>query len=289
MTFQELLEKRTFVVTTEIILPTAKNSPAIAENFCDSLDWADLIRVKGGPQDRSGNHVIAACRAVAEKHARPELEVRTHTVNRLEIGKTMMAACDAGVENFLIFAQDYRISGDSMREMMYFHADMGKFFSVADTLARGIDMDGQKLDTPKNVLVGAGIDTQFGKDAPDLQMRELEKLAEHGVRYFVTNPIFDPDKLAGFIEKTSRLNVPVIAEVLMLQSAAEALQWHSLSWINVPAVMMEKLEKVGNSADGAMSVTIDIVSRLKGFCAGVHLLPYGDVGRIAREIKPKTT
>lgn len=288
MKFHELLAKGTFAVSTEILLPSGKDPSSVAETRSASLDWADMIRVKVAPVDRPGSHLLAACRVLAQRNVALELEIKTHLVNRLEIGRTMIDAGDAGVEHFLIFSQDYRVSGDSMREMLHFHADMGRFFSVADALARGVDTGGQKRATPKQVVVGAGVDTQFGGQPPDLQVRALEKLAEHGVRYFVTKPIFDPDKLASFTDKMSRLNVPVIAEVLVLQSVDEALLWHALSWIDVPPLMMEKLEKAEKSADGAVDLTMEIVSRLKEFCAGVHLLPHGDIGRIARELKPTT-
>ncbi len=281
MKFEELLAASKFVVTSEIHLPSLKAPESVSLDSFDAWAWVDLLRVKVSPHDRPGSQMAAPCRALTQKDFALEFEVKTHNINRLEIARNVIDACNAGVDNFLIFTQDYWISGDSIQEMMYFHVDMGKFFSVTDALSRGFDVEGLGLHEKKTVCVGAGVDPRFGENAPDLQLREMEKLAEHGVRYFVTKPVFDLDKLSGFMEKISRLNVPVIAEVIMLRSAAEALLLNSMPWLHVPPRLIEELEKAEPNPEAALKITIEIIERLKGLCAGVHLLPYGDVSQIA--------
>jgi methylenetetrahydrofolate reductase (NADPH) len=285
MKLKSLLDSGKFVVSSEVHSSSEKDPETISEDDFHLWEWADMLRLKISPQDRPEGHLTALCRTLIEKNFALELEVRTRNVNRLGIAKVVTRACNAGVENLVIFTQDYWISGDSIQEIMYFHVDMGKFFSVTDALGRGYDVDGQTLDRENKPFIGAGVDPQFGEHAPDMQLREMERLAEHGVGYFVTKPVFDPDVFAGFMKRVSKLNVPVIAEVVMLQSASEAFFLNSLSWINIPPRLIERIEKAELKPDATAAITIEIIERLRDLCAGVHLVHYGDIARIAPVMK----
>ena len=41
---------------------------------------------------------------------------------------------------------------------MFFHVDMGKFFSVIDGLHKSTDIHGKDLDTERTFFIGSGVD-----------------------------------------------------------------------------------------------------------------------------------
>jgi hypothetical protein len=47
-----------------------------------------------------------------------------------------------------VFTEDYRITGDSLQEQMFFHVDAGKLESVLEHLRDGRTIDGENLPEP---------------------------------------------------------------------------------------------------------------------------------------------
>jgi methylenetetrahydrofolate reductase (NADPH) len=280
MKLKELLDSRRFVVSCELHVPSGKDPEDISRDNSRLWDWVDVLRLKVESQDQPGNLLRKTCRALRERGFGLELEVRTRNPSRPEIGRTLINACKAGIENFLIFTQDYWIAGDSVQEMMHFHVDMGKFFSAADSLRQGCDVEGQPVDGEKDFLVGAGIAPRVDGHSASAQLREMEQLAERGIGYFVTNPVFDTDRFEKFMNKAGTLHVPVIAEVVMLGSASEASLLNSMSWITVPQRLIERLEKTRFHREESLAIAFETVGRLRELCAGIHMLSYGDVADI---------
>ncbi|MEJ2067542.1 MAG: methylenetetrahydrofolate reductase, partial [Deltaproteobacteria bacterium] len=64
-------------------------------------------------------------------------------------------AHDAGVENLLVFTEDYRITGDSLQEMMFFHVDAGKLASVLEHMRQGSTVDGKELPSKADFVLGS--------------------------------------------------------------------------------------------------------------------------------------
>jgi hypothetical protein len=52
---------------------------------------------------------------------------------------------NAGIDNLLVFTEDYRITGDSLQEMMFFHVDAGKLQSVLEHMREGQTVEGDSL------------------------------------------------------------------------------------------------------------------------------------------------
>ena len=64
-------------------------------------------------------------------------QTTTRDKNRIQLQKDLVLAHQSGVENLLVFTEDYRITGDSLQEMMFFHVDAGKLASVLDHMREG--------------------------------------------------------------------------------------------------------------------------------------------------------
>ena len=120
----------------------------------------------------------------------------------------MVNAHSAGVENLLVFTEDYRITGDSLQEMMFFHVDAGKLHSVLEHLKEGHTVEGDSLEAKADFLLGSGVESGWGKNVPDLEMKEMEEMTRMGTGYFLTTPVFDLDKFAKFIQQNQYIRCP---------------------------------------------------------------------------------
>lgn len=288
MKLKERLEKRKFTVTCQVHLPRGKTPDDYLKEISGLWGRVDGVRFKSLSADAPISDSLELCRLLGNKDFDPVFQVGTREQNRLEIQEALVHASSVGVENVLVFAEDYRITGDSLDEMMYFHVDSGKFFSVLDSLGQGRDVHGKDLDGSKRFFVGSGVGASLAKSAPDQEIREMEQLADLGTKYFITTPVFDIDEFAKFMKRVGPLGIPVIAEVAMLHTAMQARQLIKLSGMHIPEHVIQRIEKAPVKFDESVKMLLEIVEQLRHLCAGVHVLPFGwesKVGSVLQNIK----
>jgi methylenetetrahydrofolate reductase (NADPH) len=174
MSLKESFDKKKFIITSEIHLPYGKSPEDYLEEIYNLWGRVDGVRFEPFAADAAISDSLALCRILREKKFDPVFQVATRDQNRLEIQEAIINASSVGVENLLVFTEDYRITGDSLQEMMFFHVDMGKFFSVLDALKKGVDVAGKDVEVSSDFFVGSGVDSSFGGNAPDMELREME-------------------------------------------------------------------------------------------------------------------
>lgn len=288
MSMKEALDKKKFVVTCEIHLPHGKSPDDYLKEIYSLWGRVDGVRFKPFSTDATISDSLGLCRLLRERKFEPVFQVGTRDRNRLEIQEALLNASSVGVQDLLIFSEDYRVTGDSFQEMMFFHVDVGKFFSVIDSLKQGADVHGKDLDGEKSFFIGSGVESRFGGNAPDMEIREMEKLVEHGTKYFLTTPIFDVDLFEKFAKRVAPIGVPIIAELLMLHSGMEARMLRQVGGVHIPDRIIERIEKAPVKFDESVKILLETVEQLKDICDGVHILPFGwegKVGKVLQDIK----
>jgi methylenetetrahydrofolate reductase (NADH) len=282
MRLKEALETKKFIVTSEIHLPYGKSAEDYLDEIYSLWGRVDGVRFQPFSADAAISDSLSLCRLLRQKKFDPVFQVGTREHNRLEIQEALVQASSVGVENLLVFTEDYRVTGDSLQEMMFFHVDVGKFFSVIDSLKKGIDVSGKDLDGEKEFFIGSGVDASGGAKVPDMEIREMEQLVEQGAKYFLTTPVFDVDQFAHFAKRVRPLGIPIIAELIMLHSAMEARMLKRVGGINIPDRLIERLEKAPVKFDESAKILLEAVETLKEICHGVHVLPFGWEGKIGQ-------
>jgi methylenetetrahydrofolate reductase (NADPH) len=280
MNIEESLKAGRFVITSEIGSVGDQNDDDLYERGLRLRAWASGVRLSivEGQQDGTW---LPLCNRLRDAGFDLELDASIRPANRLQIEQTLVNASAAGIQRILIFSRDYCISGRSLHEMMYFHVDAEKFFSVYQSLERGVSLDGRHLPEPVHFLVGAGVDHQTRRSGSEDQVRELKRLVDYGVRYFVARPVFEVEAFSRFLDKVSPLGIPVIAEVLPLTSTVEALALNEMSWVDIPRRFLERLDKAESRLEDPFSLTEELIERLRRICAGIHIIPYGNDALLA--------
>lgn len=276
MKLAESLRKKTFVITSEIQPPVG----GVAEDLSHTVDLlkgrVDALTVPELKIEGLVTDTMGTCRLLKARKFDPILQTTCRDKNRLELQDHLLKAAEAGIENILTFTEDYRISGDSLQEIMFFHVDTGKLFSVVDSLRQGVDVAGREVNVKADFCIGSGIDSSWGNKVPDLELKEMESLAGQGARYFLTTPIFDLDSFHQFMKRVGPLQVPVIAEVMLVRSAEMALFLNKhLKMGMVPNHIIEKLARAVDKERASLEIVSDLVRGLKDLCQGVHLIPIG--------------
>jgi methylenetetrahydrofolate reductase (NADPH) len=277
MKLKEALGKKQFVVTSEVQAPLFDAQPEdLVECLKRIRGRVDGVAVTDVELQGVVGDTIHTCELLQQNRFNSIYQTTTRDKNRVQLQKDLTLAHDAGVENLLVFTEDYRISGDSLQESMFFHVDSGKLASVLDHIRDGRSVEGDSLPSPVDFTLGSGIESLWGKNVPKQGMEEMAAMREIGAGYFLTTPIFDLDQFQKFTGQVNTFGVPVIAEVLLLRNPAMArfINRHFKSGL-VPEWVVEKLDKAADKKRASIELFADLVKGLKELCHGVHIITMG--------------
>ena len=276
MKLKEALEKKRFVVTSEIQPPVDEGPEEVIKRLELVRGRVDGVTVPELDIEGIVGGTLSICEMLKQNRFEAIYQTTTREKNRLQIQKDLIQAHDTGVDNLLVFTEDYRITGDSLQEMMFFHVDSGKLSSVLDHLREGQTVDGKELATKAEFTIGSGVESRWGKNVPDLEMKEMEEMTIMGTGYFLTTPVFDVSLFERFVKEVKTFGVPVIAEVMILRTAgmAQFLNRHLKSGL-VPEWIIKKLAKATDRQKASIEIFTEIVSGLKDLCQGIHIITIG--------------
>ena len=281
MKLKTALKKKKFVVTSEVQAPVDQEPEELVRSLSQVRGRVDGVSLSEVEFEGIVGDTIKTCELLNQSLLEPIYQTTTRDKNRLQLQKDLIAAHDAGIDNLLVFTEDYRLTGDSLQEMMFFHVDAGKLDSVLEHIRQGETVEGDSLKSKADFLLGSGVESSWGKNVPDLEMKEMEEMTKIGTGYFLTTPVFDVDLFAKFLKQAQTFGVPVIAEVMILRTAGMArfLNRHLRSGM-VPEWIIQKLARAPDRQKASIEIFSDIVTGLKDLCQGVHIITIGGEGKL---------
>jgi len=276
MKLKDSLKNGKFVVTSEVQTPIDEDPQELIKSLKLIRGRVDGVTVSELDIEGVVGDTIKTCQLLKQNRFESIYQTTTREKNRPQLQKDLITAHEAGVENLLVFTEDYRITGDSLQEMMFFHVDTGKLNSVLEHLSEGQTIDGKELPFKAQFTLGSGIESKWGREVPDLEMKEMEAMTKIGAGYFLTTPIFDVALFEKFMHQVKTFGVPVIAEIMILRTAgmAQFLNRHLKAGL-VPDWIIKKLAKTQDRQAASIEIFADIVKGLKDLCQGVHIITIG--------------
>jgi 5,10-methylenetetrahydrofolate reductase len=143
-------------------------------------------------------------------------------------------------------------------------------------LRNGSDLSGNPLHGAPHMCIGSTINPGSRDFA-----REVENACQKvdsGSQFLQTQAVYDTDSLARFLDAAKLGDTPVLAGVIPLKSAKMGA-WLSANvpGIQVPAAILEELERAGPEGEAAKGVELAAatIRRLRNICQGVHVMGIG--------------
>jgi len=281
MSFTEKLDTKRFVITSEVQVSVETDPNVMIDGLKKIRGSIDGLIVSEVEIEGVACDSLSFCGTLRESGYDPMFETTTREKNRIELQNQLIKASETGVKNLLTFTRDYRLTGDGLNEMMFFHVDAGKLFSVLEHLKDGVDVKGKDLARPLDFAVGAGIDASWGRKVPDLELKEMEHMAGMGTKFFLTTPVFDLDEFHRFYDRVKHFGIPIIAEVILIRSAGMGSLLNRYMRPNlVPQALIQRLAKAPDKEKASIEIFTDLVKGLKEFCRGIHIVPFGAEDRV---------
>ena len=199
--------------------------------------------------------------------------------NVLGIQSDLLGAQAAGLRNVLC------VTGDPPRAGAYhigavagvFEVDSIGLTRIAHDLNQGLDLGGNPLGSQTALLLGVAANP--ASTHLDEELRRLERKAEAGAEFIVTQPVFDLALLEAFLKRTESLHLPVIAGVWPLSSIRNAeFLVHELR-VPIPEESLARM-RGAESAEAArgegVALAREMIGQLVKMVAGVQLsAPFG--------------
>ncbi|MBT0654542.1 methylenetetrahydrofolate reductase [Geomobilimonas luticola] len=271
---QQKLAAGDFVVTSEVCPPKGVDCGEFLAKARVLKGQVDAINVT----DNQGANMRIAPLAVAALLVRegiePVYQVTCRDRNRMALQSDLLGAAALGVSTILALTGDHISFGDHRQGKPVFDLDSVQLLQTISTLASGFDLAGTRLNGAPSFFAGAAAAPEA--EPFELTLFKLQKKAAAGARFFQTQAIFDPDRLAAFTTAVSPLGVKVIAGVILLKSAGMAryMTLH-IPGLRVPDHIVTELEEASDPAAKGVEIAARLAAAARRHCDGIHVMAMG--------------
>lgn len=286
MTLEHKLRSGSFIVTAEIGPPKGIDVSRRIDQLAAFAGRIDAVNVTDLQSSVMRLGSLAVCVKLKERGFEPVLQLTCRDRNRLALQSDLLSAAAFGIENISILTGDHPLLGDHPEAKPVFDLDSVQLLTVARQLEQGIDMNGHALENPfPRFCLGAVVNPGADPLAPEII--KMEKKVEAGARFLQTQAVFDVATFERFVEASSRVNVAVIAGIIVLKSAKMARYMNEhIAGVSVPDTLINEIETAPDKDSKGAEIAARIIRGVKPLCRGVHIMPMGRerlLGRVLDE------
>ncbi len=257
---------------------------------------ADVIDVADSPMARMRMSAWAVCDVIQRQvEIETTLHFPTRGRNLLRVQGDLLAAHALGIRNVFVVMGDPTSIGDYPEAAdNYDLVPSGLIKLIKQGFNLGLDHSGTSIGQPTSFFVGSALN--LCPPDPESEIKNLKRKLKAGADFFLTQPIYDPEKAKAFLNKFAEVNgapldKPVLVGVLPLVSVRHAnfLQ-NEVPGIVIPEETMERIHKAGEAASAeGVKISIELIQQIKAWGQGIYIMPqfhrYDLVAEIIETVK----
>jgi methylenetetrahydrofolate reductase (NADPH) len=274
MKLTELFQQGKFAITSE-------NGPPKGTDVTEMLENAELLRGRVDAMNitdqqssvmRLGS--LAASSLLKQRGIEPVFQLTCRDRNRIALQSDLLSAAVLGIENVLCLTGDYVGMGDHPDAKPVFDLDSVSLLDTVRRLENGRDLANEELKGSPSFCVGAVVAP--AADPVEPQIIKMEKKVKAGAQFFQTQAVYDVKAFESFMNQVKHLNVPVMAGIVLLRSAAMArFMNRNVAGIRVPDALIEEMDKAEDRTKKGVEIAARLIREMKGMCQGVHIMAIG--------------
>jgi len=264
MPLEEKIKSGRFVILGEFEPPKGTDFSLLLKNANLARGRVDAIVVPEMASAVLKASSLGGCAFFQTQGIETVLQVCCRDRNRLALQADLLAAWALGIRNVMILeGEDIRF-GDHPHARTVNDLDLMELLEATQKLQNGKDMAGIELRGAPQFCVGSTIDTGATGGLLEIELENLEKKIDYGVRYLITNPIFDLRRFQQFIKRVDTTRVALIPTVLLLKSAGMARYIdRNIKGISIPGEMIRNIQKAPDKERECIKISADIITRIK--------------------------
>jgi methylenetetrahydrofolate reductase (NADPH) len=277
---REKLASGKFVVTCEVGPPKGVDIGDMKRSADGVRGKVDAVNITDQQSSVMRLGSLAGCCLLRQWGMEPVLQMTCRDRNRIALQSDLLSAYVLGIENVLCLTGDYVTLGDHPEAKPVFDLDSVSLIESARELEKGRDLAGKKLKGSPTFFIGACVSPEA--DLLEPQIIKMEKKVEAGAQFFQTQAVYDARKFADFMLMVQHMNVPVLAGIVVLKSAAMArFMNEKAAGIRVPERLIDEMDKADDKSAKGIEIAARLINEIKGLCQGIHIMTIGMEKRIS--------
>jgi homocysteine S-methyltransferase len=211
-------------------------------------------------------------------HERLDIQTIIHLTcrdrNILGLQSQIMGAHLLGISGILAITGDPATSSDQPGTSGVFDVKSFGLIRMIDLFNQGHNLAGKAMKARTNFSIGGAF--SFRPSRPEVQIKRLERKAELGLKFVMTQPIFDAAEIEQMMEAVQHLDLLILPGIFPLISARNADFLHNeVPGIAIPEALRKKLwqyDKVEDQRKCALDYTRQLMSDVADFVDGLYLI-----------------
>jgi methionine synthase / methylenetetrahydrofolate reductase (NADH) len=266
-----------FVVSVELDPPKGADPDRIVDRaqYCKENE-VDVINVADGPRASARMSAQSLCVLLQNRVGIDTiLHYTCRDRNLLGIQSDLLGAYALGLRNILAITGDPPKLGDYPDATAVYDVDSIGLIRIMDHLNHGCDLAGNLIGPALGIHIGCGADPS--KPDWDKEIRRLEEKVKAGAEYVMTQPVYDPQTVAKFLNSVRHLQVPVMIGILPLYSHRNAEFLHNeVPGMRIPDDIRERMRNAGSGeaaqAEGVAIAQESLVAA-RELAQGAYIMP----------------
>ena len=277
MTLEKKIKSGVFAVIGEFEPPKGADFSPLLENANRVRGRIDAFMIPEMANAVMKASSLGGCAFLQNHGLETILQVCCRDRNRLALQADIIAATALGVANIMAVQGDEIKYGDHPQARPVNDIDLTELLKALQNLQDGKDMAGIELKGTPKFFIGSPVDTGTSGGLLDIEMESLGNKIDLGVKYVITNPVFDLMGLEQFVKRIDTNRVAVIPTVLLLKSAGMARYIdRNIKGISIPPELIANIQKAPDKREECIRIAGELISQIKEMgMAGVLISAVG--------------
>ena len=278
MALQNRIESNQFVVCAEITPPQSCDAAVIREKAKLVREHVDAVNITDNQTAIARLSSIASAKILVEEGVEPIMQMTCRDRNRLAIQSDLLGAAALGIRNVLCLTGDHQSIGDQPEAKGVFDLDSVQLIAAVTGMNGGHLLSGSEMKKRTEFFIGAAANP-FAEPF-EMRLIKLHKKIAAGARFIQTQPVFDLEVFARWMQRVVEMGLhekaAILAGVMPVRSP-KTLHWMKE---NVPGVRihrdyMQRMTQARDPEGEGFAIAIELIRVLKNIhgVQGIHIMP----------------
>jgi len=235
-----------FVISVEVDPPRGLNPTKMLEGSrLIQQAGADCVDIGDSPMARVRMNCIAFAALVEQQVGLETLiHFTTRDRNAMALQSDLLGAHALGIRNVIALTGDPPRAGVKPQATGVWDVDSIGFIKIIKQLNQGMDWAGNSIGRPTQFFVACALNPM----ASDLglELERFHRKVEAGADIAITQPLYDLEQLYRFLDRVPNPTIPIIVEIMPLQSYKHAEFCHNeLDGVVIPESLLRSMQEAG--------------------------------------------
>jgi homocysteine S-methyltransferase len=207
------------------------------------------------------------------------VQITTRDRNVLGLQSDLLGAAGLGLKAILCLGGDPLKIGDYPQAKQVSEVDVLGLLRMAKGLNAGADLAGNAIGAPTRFAIACAANPA-AKDQ-EVEFSKLRAKIEAGATFAQTQPVYDLDALAAFLQRPEAKALPILVGLIPLLSLKQTLFFaNEVPGVVVPQVIQDRMRRANErgaeheKAEG-LGIARELAAGIARLARGIHVMPMG--------------